>query len=146
SGVIALTVSFGLGLSETIHFLNRMTRERKKSSARTPPAPSSGDCSRRAGAHSDDFCAGQRTRRACSLRPARASPVWLVERARHTRRARRLSQSTADRDHNGVRLNQRAIGGDAPNDQIAPRQIFAAYAARFSLGISAAHRRAVASD
>ena len=26
-GVIALTVSFGLGLSATIHFLNRMTRE-----------------------------------------------------------------------------------------------------------------------
>ncbi|MBV9288039.1 MAG: MMPL family transporter, partial [Hyphomicrobiales bacterium] len=29
SGVIALFVSFGLGLSATIHFLNRMTRERK---------------------------------------------------------------------------------------------------------------------
>jgi predicted RND superfamily exporter protein len=29
SGVIALTVSFGLGLSATIHFLNRMTQERK---------------------------------------------------------------------------------------------------------------------
>jgi predicted RND superfamily exporter protein len=31
SGVIALTVSFGLGLSATIHFLNRMTQERKLS-------------------------------------------------------------------------------------------------------------------
>ena len=31
SGVIALFVSFGLGLSATIHFLNRMTRERKLS-------------------------------------------------------------------------------------------------------------------
>jgi predicted RND superfamily exporter protein len=30
SGVIALTVSFGLGLSATIHFLNRMTQERKR--------------------------------------------------------------------------------------------------------------------
>ena len=29
SSVIALTVSFGLGLSATIHFLNRMTQERK---------------------------------------------------------------------------------------------------------------------
>ena len=29
SAVVALTVSFGLGLSATIHFLNRMTRERK---------------------------------------------------------------------------------------------------------------------
>ena len=29
SGIIALTVSFGLGLSATIHFLNRMTQERK---------------------------------------------------------------------------------------------------------------------
>jgi uncharacterized protein len=30
SGVIALTVSFGLGLSATIHFLNRMTQEGKQ--------------------------------------------------------------------------------------------------------------------
>ena len=29
SGVVALTVSFGLGLSATIHFLNRMTQERQ---------------------------------------------------------------------------------------------------------------------
>ena len=29
SGVIALTVSFGLGLSATIHFLNRMTQRRR---------------------------------------------------------------------------------------------------------------------
>ena len=31
SGVVALTVSFGLGLSATIHFLNRMTREMRGS-------------------------------------------------------------------------------------------------------------------
>src|SRR6516225_4272780 len=31
SGVVALTVSFGLGLSATIHFLNRMTQERQLS-------------------------------------------------------------------------------------------------------------------
>jgi uncharacterized protein len=30
SGIVALTVSFGLGLSASIHFLNRMTRERRK--------------------------------------------------------------------------------------------------------------------
>ncbi len=29
AGVVSLTVSFGLGLSATIHFLNRMTRERR---------------------------------------------------------------------------------------------------------------------
>jgi uncharacterized protein len=29
SGIVALTVSFGLGLSATIHFLNRMTQERR---------------------------------------------------------------------------------------------------------------------
>ncbi len=30
SGVVALTVSFGLGLSATIHFLNRMTQKRRR--------------------------------------------------------------------------------------------------------------------
>jgi len=30
AGVVALTVSFGLGLSATIHFLNRMTRARDR--------------------------------------------------------------------------------------------------------------------
>ena len=39
SGVVALTVSFGLGLSATIHFLNRMTQSRVQT--RTQRSPSS---------------------------------------------------------------------------------------------------------
>ena len=41
ASVVALTVSFGLGLSATIHFLNRL-RHRGQAAARTRPSASSG--------------------------------------------------------------------------------------------------------
>ena len=79
ASVVALTVSFGLGLSATIHFLNRLRLESK-------PGITSGTGGRarhragRSGADPDHGGAGLRPRRHRVLRPAVAAAVRLAQR------------------------------------------------------------------
>ena len=79
ASVVALTVSFGLGLSATIHFLNRLRLESK-------PGVTLGYCggarhrAGRTGADPDHGGAGLRPRRDGVLRPAVAAPVRLAQR------------------------------------------------------------------
>ena len=108
SGVVALTVSFGLGLSATIHFLNRMTQERQ--SRRRPGDRSrEGDSSHGARAHLDRSCARLRPRGARLFRPSAASPVRLAGRARHARSACRRSPDPEACHHFPAPLGARAM-------------------------------------
>ena len=90
ASVVALTVSFGLGLSATIHFLNRLRLESK-------PGVSSGTGGRarhragRSGADPDHGGAGLRPRRHRVLRPAVAAAVRLAQRVLDDRSAGRGS-------------------------------------------------------
>ena len=90
ASVVALTVSFGLGLSATIHFLNRLRLESK-------PGVTSGTGGRarhragRSGADPDHGGAGLRPRRHRVLRPAVAAAVRLAQRVLDDRSAGRGS-------------------------------------------------------
>ena len=79
ASVVALTVSFGLGLSATIHFLNRLRLESKpgvSSDARGRARDRAG----RPGADPDHGGAGLRSGRDGVLRPAVAAAVRLAQR------------------------------------------------------------------
>ncbi len=98
ASVVALTVSFGLGLSATIHFLNRLRLE-----VETGTRP--GDCGRtrdragRSGVDPDLGGAGMRARRDGVLGPALAAAVRLAVGVLDDRRAGRGSFDPApDRD------------------------------------------------
>ena len=81
ASVVALTVSFGLGLSATIHFLNRLRLEDDpgEDSAHRGRA---GDGARRAGADPDLDRARLRAGGDGAFRPAVAAPVRLAQRLR----------------------------------------------------------------
>ena len=98
ASVVALTVSFGLGLSATIHFLNRLRLEIEaghQSGAGGRARHRAG----RSGADPDHGGAGLRPRRDGVFRPAVAAPVRLAQRVRDGRGAgRRSLHPAADGD------------------------------------------------
>ena len=81
ASVVALTVSFGLGLSATIHFLNRLRLESKPGIS-SESSGGAGDGAGRSGADPDHRGAGLRPRGDGIFRSAFAAPVWLAQRFR----------------------------------------------------------------
>ena len=79
ASVVALTVSFGLGLSATIHFLNRLRLE-SQARHQSGTGGRTRDRAGRPGADPDDGGAGLRPRRDGVFRPAVAAPVRLAQR------------------------------------------------------------------
>ena len=105
ASVVALTVSFGLGLSATIHFLNRLRLE-SKPGVRSGAGGRARDRAGRPGADPDHGGAGLRAGRDGVLRPAVAAPVRLAQRVRDGRGA-------------GRRPLHPAADGDVPDQPVA---------------------------
>ena len=90
ASVVALIVSFGLGLSATIHFLNRLRLE-DRPGARIQASRRTGDRPRWPSLDSDVGSARLRIGGDGVFRPAVASLIRLAERIRHDRGADRRS-------------------------------------------------------
>jgi predicted RND superfamily exporter protein len=101
ASVVALTVSFGLGLSATIHFLNRLRQEKR-------PDQDPAIAVERATVLVGPPLILTSVVLACGLivtvsRSAVAAPVWLAQRVRH---ARRISCGPLDPSTHGHVLEQ----------------------------------------
>ena len=110
ASVVALTVSFGLGLSATIHFLNRLRLEDRP--GQDPGiAVERATSPRRPSLDSDFGRACLRTGGDGVFRPAVASPIRLAERIRHDRGADRRSLYLAADGYVFARLDDRVKKG-----------------------------------